>query len=249
MTYRVSEIVELFHAHGLDQGTTLVRKDVKGSLAMVVADTRGTRTTKGQVGDNKVDQGIVDDDTSGTGMVQDVINGLFVLGKDIEGQGLIMLVHILDTLHQPIDNHHGQDGSKDFTLHQLVRLVHARDQSGGNEQILFIHLSTHHDLALGAVQQGLEAQEMVLVHNTTIRGGGLGGIAVKLLNRALEGLDQLVLNPALYNQVIRRDAGLTTVEELAKRQSTRRHGNINVARDECRTRFLRERKRERNVES
>lgn len=227
-------MVELLHAHGLDKGTTLVRKDIKGALAVVVSNARRTSSAKRQVRDNKVNQRIVDNNTARAGVVQDVINRLLVLAEDIQRQGLITLVDILDTLDKTVNNHKGQDGSKDLALHQFVVLVNSQNQGRTDEQIVLVHLTTGNNRALGLVEKALETKEVRLVDDTAVRVGGLNRGAIELEDRGLEGFDQLVLDTALDNQVVGRNAGLTAVEELAKGQATGRNRDIDITRDERR---------------
>lgn len=215
-TYRVSQVVQLFHAHRLDQGTALVRKDIERSFSVVVSNTGGTRASKGQVRHNKVDQRIVDDHSTRTRMVQDVINRLLVLAEDIQRQRLIPLVDVLHSLDQTFDHHDGQDWSKDLALHQLVVPINTQDQSWAHEQVIFFTLASSDDLALGLIEESLESLEMVLVDDTTVGSRGLDRGSVKLLDGGLEGFDEFVLDTTLDDEVVGCDAGLTTVEELAK---------------------------------
>lgn len=211
-----------------------MRKDVEGTLAVIVSDTRRTSSAKGQVGHNKVNQRVIDNNTSRASMVQDVIDRLLVLAEDIQCQGLITLVDILDSLDKTVNNHEGQDRSKDLALHQLVVLINSQDQSRTNEQVVLVQLTTGDNLALCLVEESLETLEVRLVDDATVRVGGLDRGTVELEDRCFERFDQLILDTTLDNQVIRRNAGLTTVEELAKGQAAGRDRNIDIARDESR---------------
>lgn len=168
-------------------------------------------------------------------MVQDIIDCLLVLAEDIQCQGLIALVDILDTLDKTVNNHEGQDGSKDLALHQLVVLINAQDQSRTDEQVVFVQLTTGDNRTLCLVEEPLETQEVRLVDDAAVRVGGLDRSTVELEDRCLESFNQLILDTTLDNKVIWRNTGLTAVEELAKSQTAGRDRNIDIARDESRT--------------
>lgn len=163
-----------------------------------------------------------------------MIRQLHVVTVDIQCQGLVVPVDILDPLVEGIDYPDGQDGSKDLGLHQGVVQLDVKNDRRRDVEVVLLGVTSDHNLATGCVQESLKAVEMVLVDDSAVGLRCLGGCAVEFLDGELHLLDQFLFDPAFDDEVVRRDTGLSGVEELSKGQTACCDCNVHVLAHECR---------------
>jgi len=155
----------------LNHGGAFVGESIERVLAVVVAHARGANTSKGQVAFNDVHQDVVDENTTGASRVDHLLDILFVVREDVQSQRIVPRVDKLDGIIHIRDTDHGQKGSKEFVLHQLVIPVDVENDGGRDVQILLIGLSCDHNISrLVLVQDLHQTVVMTVVDDTRIVG-------------------------------------------------------------------------------
>lgn len=166
---------------------------------------------------------------------------------DVQCQGLVVPVDILDPLVEGVDYPDGQDGSKDLGLHQGIIQLDIKNDRGRDVEVVLLGVTSGHNLAAGRVQESLKAVEMVLVDDAAVGLGCLRRGAVEFLDSELHLLDKFLFDPAFDDEVVGRDTGLSSVEELSKGQTACCDCNVHVLAHECRTVLLREKKKDKGL--
>lgn len=186
-----------------------MREGIKRLLAVVRAHTRGASSTKRQVTLSDVHQRIVDKDSTRPGGVHNLVGKLLVAREDVQRQGLVLGVDILDRIVHIGNLDHGQQGAKQLILHQLVIPVNVGNDRGRDVQILLVRFASNHNIArLVLVEDLAKAVKVAVVDDTAIVDRFLGVLAVQLVESLLQLRDELVLSLGSDQHVVRSNAGL-----------------------------------------
>lgn len=225
-----------------------VGEGVETSTPVVAAGARLADTTKREVGDGDVHEGVVDGDTAGANSTEDwkvlavdmkwkdTVHTLFnfLLGSERihTKRRAVDIVRNLDRLVEVVDRQDCDNRAEGLILHQRVLDRLNLDDGRLDEPLLLVHLSTDKNLAVAAVNQRLHPVERTLVDHAAVIRRVLGSIGIVLLQRQLELRDQLGDDRLVREDIILRGANLARVEGLAPDESPGRESQVCILSDE-----------------
>ena len=121
----------------------------------------------------------------------------------------------LDSLLDTVHSNNGENGAKDLLLHELGAGAGLINNGGLEEAVLDVGLATKDDIVAHLVQVALETGSVPLIDDAGVAGGLLGVLSEPLLDLLPQHVDQRLLQLLLHQDVVRSDAGLAHVQELA----------------------------------
>lgn len=188
---------------------------------MVSTVTGHADTTKRSLDTSNVDQSVIEDKATRVDLGLDVVALRGLVSEDVHGKrGVVVLVHVLDTLLDGSGSENGQKRAENLVLHQGIIVGDLCDDSRSDESSLLVSVTSSNDLSLGLAQHGGKSVPVV-------GGGDLGKVGVvlvnlttvELVNPVLAGVDKLLLHLGLDNHVVGSHTGLASVYHLTPQGS------------------------------
>src|SRR5579862_542902 len=225
----------------LQKNALLIRKSLETRAAVVVAHSARANSSERKIVLRDVINDVVDGDAARDGFAEQAIDAAGVVIKIIEGERPRMRVDVSDRIGDVAIRKHRENRAENFFLHDQHGVIHIQQHNGSEDTVgggyrWIIHGERNGLCAAGdsVAHVTVEAVKMVRIDNV-----GVVRIAAEFrVKRARDvsgKFHKLVAPRFVYKNIVRREASLASIVELAGHDALDRRAQRIIAMDDRRT--------------